>query len=82
VVTAIHNQLMAHIARLAGAPMDKGAGVDLMKKLGDPVAKGDVLYRVHAEFPPDLQFARDQSRRNCGYTIGKPEDIPPYSFGL
>jgi thymidine phosphorylase len=82
VVTGIHNQLMAHIARLAGAPMDKGAGVDLMKKLGDPVAKGDVLYRVHAEFPPDLQFARDQSRRNCGYTIGKPEDIPPYSFGL
>ena len=75
-------EMMARIARLAGAPMDKGAGVDLMKKLGDPVSKGEVLYRVHAEFPPDLQFAKDQCQRDTGYTIGSPEDITPYSFGL
>src|SRR5512139_302354 len=35
VVTAIDNFLVAKVARLAGAPMDKGAGVDLLKKLGD-----------------------------------------------
>ena len=37
-VTTIDNLELAHIARLAGAPMDKGAGVDLYKKLGDPRA--------------------------------------------
>ena len=82
VVTDIHNQIMAHIARLAGAPMDKGAGVDLMKKLGDAVARGEVLYRVHAEHTTDLEFARDECRRHNGYTIGAPEDISADTFGL
>jgi thymidine phosphorylase len=37
VVTADDNLQIARIARLAGAPMDQGAGVDLFKKLGDSV---------------------------------------------
>ena len=32
---AIDNLRLARLARLAGAPMDKGAGVDLLKKVGD-----------------------------------------------
>ena len=82
VVTAIDNLHLARIARLAGAPMDKGAGVDLFKKLGDPVEEGEVLYRVYAVFPPDLRFAQEQSARGTGYNIGLPEEIPAYSFGL
>jgi len=82
VVTDIDNLLLARIARLAGAPMDKGAGVDLFKKLGDPVEAGEVLYRVYAEFPPDLHFAQEQCAKGDGYLIGKAEDIPVYSFGL
>jgi len=82
VVTEIDNLLLARIARLAGAPMDKGAGVDLFKKLGDPVEAGDILYRVYAEFPPDLHFAQEQCAKGDGYCIGKAEDIPIYSFGL
>ena len=35
VVTHIDNFQTAKIARIAGAPMDKKAGVDLFKKLGD-----------------------------------------------
>ncbi|MDH5356916.1 MAG: thymidine phosphorylase family protein, partial [Gammaproteobacteria bacterium] len=49
VVINIDNLQMAHIARFAGAPIDKGAGVDLFKKLGDRVSKGEPLYRIHAE---------------------------------
>jgi thymidine phosphorylase len=82
VVTEIDNLLLARIARLAGAPMDKGAGVDLFKKLGDPVAPGEVLYRVYAEFPPDLHFAREQCAKNTGYRIGTADEIPAYTFGL
>jgi thymidine phosphorylase len=75
-VVNIDNLQMAHIARFAGAPMDKGAGVDLFKKLGDKVKKGDPLYRIHAEFPADYKFAVELSESNNGYLIGKEEDIP------
>ena len=77
VVTAVDNLQMAHIARYAGAPIAKGAGVDLFKKLGDIVKKGEPLYRVHAEFPAEFQFAQDLCRRNNGYRIGSAADIPP-----
>ena len=39
VVTGIDNFQMARIARLAGAPMMKRAGVDLLKKVGKPGKK-------------------------------------------
>jgi thymidine phosphorylase len=51
------NLQMARIARFAGAPMEKGSGVDLLKKLGDVVSKGEPLYRVYAKYPADFQFA-------------------------
>ena len=76
VVTAIDNLQMAHVARYAGAPIAKGAGVDLFKKLGDPVKSGEVLYRVHAEYQAEFHFAQTLCARNHGYTIGNPADIP------
>ena len=69
VVAAIDNFQLARIARLAGAPMDKGAGVDLLKKLGDPVTEGEALYRVHSEVRADFDFARNLSQRARGYSI-------------
>ncbi|HEY0635735.1 MAG TPA: thymidine phosphorylase family protein [Gammaproteobacteria bacterium] len=75
VVTAIDNFLVAKVARLAGAPMDKGAGVDLLKKLGEPVKKGEPLYRVHAEYKSDYRFARELTDRMNGYTIGEPSQV-------
>lgn len=81
-VTEIDNLHLARLARLAGAPMDKGAGVDLFKKLGDEVARGEVLYRVYAEFPPDLRFAREQASLSSGYQIGEAMDLPAHTFGL
>ena len=75
-VVAINNYQMARIARLAGAPMDKVAGVDLLKKLGDPVKKDEPLYRVYAEFPADFEFARAMVERDNGYRIGAEEEIP------
>lgn len=76
VVVNIDNLQMARIARFAGAPMDKGAGVDLFKKLGDQVKKGDPLYRIYAQFPADYKFSVELSENNNGYLIGKEEDIP------
>jgi len=77
VVTGIDNFLVARIARLAGAPMDKGAGVDLLKKLGEPVQTGEPLYRVHAQFPADFKFARaHNAEHGSGYLVGTPDEIP------
>lgn len=75
VVASIDNQLVAKIARLAGAPMDKGAGVDLLKKLGQTVQEGEPLYRIHAEFRASFDFARELAERNCGYKIA--DQLPP-----
>jgi len=76
VVTGIDNLQLARIARLAGAPLDMGAGVDVFKKLGDPVKKGEPLYRVHAEFKSDFRFACELSQRDSGYVVGQAEDVP------
>ncbi len=75
-VSGIDNQHLARIARLAGAPKVKEAGVDLLRKLGDEVREGDVLYRVHASYPADLEFARQACARSSGYRIGRAEDVP------
>ena len=69
-VTAINNLQLAHIARLAGAPMDKGAGVDLHRKLGDTVTAGEPLYSIYAEFPADFDFAREAAEQDSVYSIG------------
>ena len=70
-VNAIDNLQIAHIARMAGAPMDKIAGIDLHKKLNDPVEKNEPLYTINAEFNADYQFAKTLAVKNSGYTIGE-----------
>jgi thymidine phosphorylase len=75
VVTMIDNYQIAKLASMAGAPIDKGAGVDLLKKLGDEVEKGEPLYRVHAEYQSDCKFAQELSDKNSGYQIGLLEQV-------
>jgi len=69
IVIAIDNQQLARIARLAGAPMDKGAGVDLYKKVGDTVERGEPLYGIHAEFDADFVFACEAAEKSSGFTL-------------
>ena len=71
VVTAIDCLRLARVARLAGAPMDKGAGVDLFKAIGDPVERGEPLYRIHAAFEADFRFATQLAAAGDGMTIGR-----------
>jgi AMP phosphorylase len=53
----INNRAMAQIAREAGAPKTKGAGVLLKKKLGDNVTAGDPLYTVFSGSAQKLESA-------------------------
>lgn len=45
----ISNKAVDIIAREAGAPKDKGAGIIFHKKLGDKVKRGDILFEIYAE---------------------------------
>ena len=50
--------------------------VPLFKKLGDKVEKGERLYRIHALFPADFNFAIALCERDSSYLIGTEDQIP------
>ncbi len=56
-VTRIDNRILAKIAKLAGAPADPAAGVEIYAKLGDQVECQDVLIMIHAENAGELNYA-------------------------
>jgi thymidine phosphorylase len=68
-ITAIDCHLIARIARLAGAPMEKGAGIDLLRKVGHAVQRGEPLYRIHATSQTGLGFACELASESSGYTV-------------
>ncbi len=58
----INNTDIAHVAREAGAPKEKGAGVLLHTKLGRHVEKGDVLFEIYAERSTQLEAALEAAK--------------------
>jgi thymidine phosphorylase len=71
-IIEIDNLQMARIARLSGAPMAKGAGVDLFCKLGAEVECSTPLYRIYAEYPSEFEFACACAELDCGFRIAAP----------
>jgi thymidine phosphorylase len=63
-VRAIDNRRIARLAKLAGAPDDKAAGVDLHVRTGDRVERGQPLCTVHANAPGELTYAFDYAAAN------------------
>lgn len=56
-VTGIDNRKLALVAKLAGAPGDKGAGIMFRAPLGTTVRTGDPIFTVYAESRGALQYA-------------------------
>lgn len=56
-IIAIDNRQIALVAKLAGAPNNKVAGVDLHRRIGNSVKKGDLLFTIHAESKGELHYA-------------------------
>lgn len=56
-VCSIDTRRISLLAKLAGAPQSKAAGVDLHTPLGTEVARGDALFTIHAESPGELDYA-------------------------
>jgi AMP phosphorylase len=59
IVMWINNNKLVRLVRAAGSPKDKGAGVELYKKIGDKVEKGGKLFTVYAEKTSKLNRARE-----------------------
>jgi thymidine phosphorylase len=57
-VLEIDGWAVAGVARRAGAPFDKAAGIDLRRHVGDVVEAGDPLFAIHASAASDLDEAR------------------------
>ena len=56
-VAHVDNRLVSRIARAAGAPKDKGAGMILHCEMGDKVNVGDTLFEIISESETKLSFA-------------------------
>lgn len=70
-VSALDGWVLADIARRAGAPNDRGAGLDLLARQGDMVREGDALYVIHSNSQVDLEAAVSVSERTCGFGIAE-----------
>ncbi|MFH0832507.1 MAG: AMP phosphorylase [Candidatus Aenigmatarchaeota archaeon] len=57
IVSGVNDDTIAYLARVAGAPKDKLAGIMLNKKICDRVEKGETLFTIYAERKPKLNEA-------------------------
>lgn len=65
-VSVIDNRRLATIAKLAGAPEARAAGVELHVRVGDRIERNDELVTIHAETPGELSYALDYVAREPG----------------
>lgn len=68
-VSELDGWRIAEIARRAGAPVDKSAGIDLKVGQGDCVAQGQCLYVIHGSNAADLESASVLAQMSDGVTL-------------
>lgn len=68
-VHSIRNKEVVNIAKTAGAPSDKGAGLKIFKKKGQRVEEGEVLMTIYAESEAKLVRAQKAAISNSPFEI-------------
>lgn len=72
-IIAIDNRRLARVAKLAGAPLSRSAGLECRLRIGDVVEAGAPMFNVHAQSPGELEYAlRFAERHRDIFTIGDP----------
>jgi len=64
VIDRIDNRRLSRLAKLAGAPEDKAAGLKILARIGEQVVEGQPLLTVHAETSGEIDYALDYARNN------------------
>jgi thymidine phosphorylase len=60
---------IARVARLAGAPTDAGAGIDIVRRKGDTVRAGEPLYFIFGVEQADFDYAVQAAEADCGFQL-------------
>lgn len=68
-ISAIDNKLISHIARLAGCPVDKAAGIYLFKHCSNRVKKGEPLAIIYSESKHKMSEAKNKFIESKPYKI-------------
>ena len=68
-ITFVNDDEIARIAKLLGAPLDKGAGIYLHKTIDDYVGKGEALFTVYAESKRLLEEGCAHCKKEIIYNI-------------
>ena len=68
-VREIDNLTISRIARIAGAPHDKGAGMYLYRHVSDKVKRGDKLFTIYSESRHKFKFAVEFAKVNNGFVV-------------
>jgi len=68
-VKCINNKIISKIARIAGAPVDKEAGIYLYKKVNDKVKKGEKLFIIYSESKEKLKFVKEVLKEDEGVVV-------------
>ncbi len=81
-VSKVDNKVVVKVARAAGAPKDKGAGIVLHKKIGQHVRKGDKLFTIYAEKDWKLDQAIELAMRESPVKVSGMilERYPSYRY--
>ncbi|MDB5989160.1 MAG: phosphonate metabolism protein/1,5-bisphosphokinase (PRPP-forming) PhnN [Herbaspirillum sp.] len=69
IVAEIDGFVIAGIARRAGAPQDKGAGIDLLCGVGQSIEAGQPLFVIHSDNANDLESAAMLAALDSGYVL-------------
>jgi len=69
VVKHIDNKRIVRVARVAGAPKDKSAGLYLFVHRGGYVKKGSMLYTIYSENQEKLDYAVEIAKKDSGFVV-------------
>jgi thymidine phosphorylase len=72
-IETIDNRLLGRVAKLAGAPRSRSAGLELHVKLGERVKKGQAMVTLHGENPGELGYALAYAEENQKFLAVKRE---------
>jgi AMP phosphorylase len=68
-VVAFFNKRLVELARMAGAPADKKAGVTIHKKMGEIVKKGEPLITICSSSDWELEAAVKDAKRQMPIVV-------------
>lgn len=63
-IAEIDNRCIAKVAKLAGAPDSKEAGIDFLVQLNQKIRKGQPLFTIYANSPGELEYAHEYYKQN------------------